>query len=99
MAKLKRCQGCSHWVKVIRIHLETGKVDVSREKCDSEETCSASCSPDYPNKAFPDLKTSPNKDFTASPKVCPRCNSNDYYDTKHSQYHCRRCDYYWDKPS
>ncbi len=44
----KRCQGCSHWVKVFRIHLETGDVDVSKSYCDSEEVMSAGCSPSYP---------------------------------------------------
>lgn len=45
--KMKRCKGCSHWVKVVRIHLETGEVEVSAEQCDSEEMMSSSCAPHY----------------------------------------------------
>lgn len=45
--KLKRCKGCSHWVKVVRIYLETCEVEVSAEHCDSEETMSAGCVSHY----------------------------------------------------
>lgn len=45
----KRCKGCSHRVTVIRIHLETGEVDIEKDYCDSEETKCAGCSADYPN--------------------------------------------------
>jgi len=45
----KRCKGCHRLVKVIKIHVETGKVEVSREYCDSEEMISARCTPYYPN--------------------------------------------------
>jgi len=42
------CRGCNHWVKTIKIHLETGRVEVSPEYCDSEEVLSSTCSPYYP---------------------------------------------------
>ena len=47
--KRKRCENCSHWVKVIRIHIETGKIDVSSEYCDCQETTCNHCAPHYPN--------------------------------------------------
>ena len=46
--KLKHCKGCYHWVVVVRHHLETGKIDISRQYCDSEETMCAGCAPRYP---------------------------------------------------
>ena len=48
--KLAMCKGCNRWVKDIRIHLETGKVEVSQEYCASEDMISASCAPWYIKK-------------------------------------------------
>lgn len=36
------------------------------------------------------------RELVVSPKVCPRCNNNDFYETNHNQYHCRGCFYEWD---
>ena len=46
--KRKMCEGCSHWVKTIKFHIETGRVETSPEYCDSEESCSSSCASYYP---------------------------------------------------
>lgn len=48
----------------------------------------------YIDEAFPDLKTSPNKDFKAqsvSPKVCPECDNNPLRNNFGNIIKCNNC--------